>query len=400
MKRKIYAIMLLCFGLFSFPCSGKGDCPEEVKVVFDKLKIKEKNNLTNFRHGYRNNFSFELMCWFRDHRLLEKAKKCNLSIDILYDEPMRKRIIQLMSGEISSYEMDSIVARCSRYSNDYLKEKAFFMAKIDTLSIYKIALKELYANLKKEDKFDIDKVYSKAYQMELFWQMELDTLNVYKHIYYNLLETRIKECENETIDYFSNRFDCSSLAELCGYLKDKRFKKLLIAALDKPRMFNKEIVVEALVRMKVEPYYTQYIKERTRTLDEIKQERPNFRIEKFVNVVRTQESFREISKYLLSDVPYRIQMEDSYNSTPPPATDTSFKDIPLEFTKNHTPTSRSFPISNDAYYLIKDNIENEDLQKITPDLGEIDESARKQIYQQVYDWMQKNYGKYRIRKIW
>ena len=123
--------------------------------------------------------------------------------------------------------------------------------------------------------------------------------------------------------------------------------------------------------MKVEPYYSQYFKERTRSMDEIKKERPNFRVEELVEVIRTQDSFKELSKYLLSEAPYGVDMSEL--------------------------GSVAYPIYGDAYYLIKDNIENEELQEMIPGYTlHKDENVRKKVY----DWMQKNYGKYEIKRVW
>ena len=49
---------------------------------------------------------------------------------------------------------------------------------------------------------------------------------------------------------------------------------------------------------------SDYLKSRTRTLSEIKEERAPFSLHDFVYVLNSQDSFLELSKYLLSDIPY------------------------------------------------------------------------------------------------
>ena len=150
----------------------------------------------------------------------------------------------------------------------------------------------------------------------------------------------------------------------------------LIETLDKPDNFNRKVVIEALARMRVDPYYSEYVKFRMpRTVDRIKQERPGFKIEELVDVIGTQEAFLELSKYLLSNVPYKIAIADSQD-------------------ENY---SISYPISNDAFILIRDNLENKDVQDMIRDKYADDNP---ELIMPLYDWMQKNYGKYKIKRIW
>jgi hypothetical protein len=172
-------------------------------------------------------------------------------------------------------------------------------------------------------------------------------------------------------------YDYTVLAKISGYLNDPRFVQPLIEALDKPQNFERKVVIEALVRMRVEPYYSDYVKRRTRTIEQIKSEQPRFKIEELIYVIGTQDAFLELSKYLLSDVTDLIIMDD--------------------YSTDHADSkSTEYPISMTAFYLIQDHIENEDLQEMIKG-----KSWREPlIFHQIYNWMQANYGKYKIRRLW
>jgi hypothetical protein len=195
--------------------------------------------------------------------------------------------------------------------------------------------------------------------------LQLDTTVIFKQAYDCIVK---KEKESDRKYYLTNTYyDHTSLAELCGYIGDKRFVQPLEEALGKSDNFRREIVLEALARMRADPYYSNYIKERTLTTEQIhNNDRLQFSLDDFVYVWGTQEAFLELSKYLLSNKPYRI------------------------YTGYHV--SYKFPVSDDAFSLIRDYIENESLQTLIK-TTEDDKQA-------VYEWMQKNYGKYKIRRIW
>jgi hypothetical protein len=165
---------------------------------------------------------------------------------------------------------------------------------------------------------------------------------------------------------------------LCGYIGDNRFIQPLIELLNRAEEDSqKETVIEALVRMHVEPYYSDYVKKRTLTMEQIKDENEwlEFKLDDFVDVLGTQEAFLELSKYLLSNKPYST--------------------IVIDY-KDHTEYRHS-PASDYAYMLIRDNIENQEVQEM---IGKESIEDYAPFLKPLYDWMQKNYGKYKIRRIW
>ena len=366
MKKIIYFI--IAFSVIAFPSYAQQKYPKEIQIILDRLKNTAENNLLNYRWDNSGWFCFELRPQFTFFR---EAENYNLNIGMLYDEDMRNRMVKLLKGEIEPYEMDTIEILCkTKYTYDGLKRWAFYEAKIDTIYFFQTELKKLYENLEKENKVEMHKKLNNIYDIELFEQLKLDTISEYQKIYQDMVKSAYSRNFENKLKYYKSK-DHSEIAKLSGYINDKRFIKPLIATLDEPERFKREVVLEALARMKVEPYYSQYFKERTRSLDEIKKERPDFPIEELVEVIRTQESFLELSKYLLSDVPYNITIG--------------------EFTTYYS------IISGDACCFIRDNIENEELQKMIP---EYDACQDENVRRKVYDWMQKNYGKYEIKRVW
>jgi hypothetical protein len=144
-----------------------------------------------------------------------------------------------------------------------------------------------------------------------------------------------------------------------------------------PDNFRQETVIQALVRMQIEPYYTDYVQYRSKTIKQIKTEHSGFDINDLAYVLRTQESFLELSKYLLSDVAYSWAISDA-------PVGTEVQEI-------------AYSVSSEAFDLIHYNIENKEVQKMIGN-GYIEDYTP--FLKPLYDWMQKNYGKYQIKRIW
>jgi hypothetical protein len=263
---------------------------------------------------------------------------------------------------------------------------AFEDCKFDTLQIFKEALDSFYTdiiNKNPEDSAILRKYeYARKYQYvyDVFKLLQLDTTNLYKQSYNKVVA---KKRERQELLNDPNAND-TYLAKLCGYIGDKRFIQPLIDILNKPFDIDstsieivREIMTESLVRMHVEPYYSDYVKKRTLTMEQIKDEneRLAFKLDDFVDVLGTQEAFLELSKYLLSNKPYSTDVIDY---------------------EDHA-EYRHYPASQDAFYLIQDNIENKEVQEM---MGRKIFSENPELIQPLYDWMQKNYGKYKIRRIW
>ncbi|GHT11864.1 hypothetical protein FACS189426_14400 [Bacteroidia bacterium] len=351
---------------------------QEARIALDEYRLCGSSRRCEGKLPYANHihniFSYE-------ERDRIDSLGLDISMSMIFDDAMRNRIAELMQNKFQGYELDTLVNQHMIWLGDALKYEVLGHCKLDTLPIFQTTLDSLYAEVKNNateqqrailEKYDY--VEKNKYKMDVFNVLKLDTSVVFKKAY-QIAGERERERKRESI-LANTYYYRSDLAELCGYIGDKRFVQPLIDALEKPDNFNREKVIEALARMRVEPYYSDYVKFRMpRTMEQIKNEWLNFQIDDFVNVLGTQEAYLELSKYLLSDHPYAVDMADG----------------------DDYQTSRSFPISRDALYLIQDNIENKDLQAMIKDKNYRDNP---EILQLVYDWMQKNYGKYKIKRIW
>ncbi|GHT15801.1 hypothetical protein FACS189426_23610 [Bacteroidia bacterium] len=360
--------------------------PNDIQERIDTLQHRAKIALYNYNINPNMGrlYYFPLHPKFSPPReLWEKSGKYNLNIGMLYDDAMRDRLVELVQYKFREYEIDTFMNR--HIANNVISNRsyAFDACKFDTLAIFKSTLDSLFLDVinqaTEEEKIIINKYYTfkkNKYKMQVFSLLNLDTTEIFKQTYKTLTERDNAEWIDDILN--SKTYNRTGLAELCGQIGDKRFIKPLIEALDKPDNFERETVLEALARMRVEPYHSEYVKFRMpRTMEQIKNESPGFKIDDFVYVLGTQEAFLELSKYLLSDYMYSIDMASA--------------DTGIETQEHIT------PMSIGALDLIRDNIENKDLQAIFPDRFTY---KHPELAQPVYDWMQKNYGKYKIKRIW
>jgi hypothetical protein len=356
------------------------EMPAFVQQRLDNLHNKAKKCLTIYRYGYspdspNSDLPNKLKSSFSDEeKMLIDSLGLKLHIGMIYDDAMRNRIVELMQNQYQEYELDSLVNRYISRNIKVFEWRAMEICKMDTLSIFKSAMDSLYSFLTAQNTLDVSKKINRIYDYDIFKLLRLDTTKIFKQTYENIVS---KEKIQEREYYLTKtNYNYSYLARLCGYIGDKRFIPSLIQALDKPDNFNNEKVMEALVRLRVAPYYKEYIKFRTRTMEEIKSEKQlGFYISDFVDVLGTQEAFLELSKYLLSDKPYLF-------------IDSSYEDHSEEI---------SFGVSVEAFSLICDNLENEDMLKLIG--GRYSEPNATNI-NLLYKWMQKNYGKYKIKRLW
>ena len=238
--KKIICSIIIFWGIL-FSAYGQQTYPTEIQTVLDRLEYNAKDKLARYRwRGNKERFRFELMYEFQfPDSLAQKAKKCNLSIGMLYDEDMRNRMVKLLKGEIEPYEMDTIEFFCkTEYTYEYTEIKAFRQSKLDTMTVFRNAWKIF----ERENKIYANK---REYEFELFRQLRLDTISEYQKIYQDLAKSAyLRNFEDLLEDYKRN--DHSEIAKLSGYINDKRFIKPLIAALNEPERFKKEVVLEAL----------------------------------------------------------------------------------------------------------------------------------------------------------
>jgi hypothetical protein len=302
-------------------------------------------------------------------------------VGMIYDDEMRDRIVQLLRNEYQDWELDTLVNRYISYGILGYEREALKICKFDTMQIFKHIVDSFYIDIKNKNPKDssiirFDYAVKANFKYAVFKFLQLDTTAVFKQAYNEIVE---REKKRKREDYLTNKtIDYTSLIELCGYIGDKRFVKPLIEILEyKLTDYQHKALLEALARMRVEPYYSNYVKKRTLTATQIKDEKwLDFSLDDFVYVLGTQEAFLELSKYLLSNKPYTMEVFDNFT--------------------NYRSEAHIHPVSQGAFYLIRDHIKNEDIQKmIGPNREDIEV-----LFKPLYDWMQKNYGKYKIRRIW
>lgn len=392
--RRLIVVMIL--NMFAMNSTHAQKLPDFVQPRLDSLRKVVKQDLADYRTYDRNtNKSLTLpdrlndfFTYWYERPLLDSLINnhgVNLSVGMIYDDEMRDRIVQLICNEFRPDELDTLVNIQIRriYIPNY-ERKAMDMCKFDTMQIFKSTVDIFYTELKNKNPEDsliikYDYIEKNELRHNVFKFLQLDTTVVFKQTFNEIIKeekNRIREdVLTNTYSYYNG---IGWLSELCSYINDKRFVRPLVKLLSNDSLedHQRERVLTALVRMRVEPYYSDYVKKRTMTTKQIMDENwLGFSIDDFVYVLGTQEAFLELSKYLLSNKPYTIISDDSDVE--------SYKSI--------------YPVSDSAFVLIKYNILNKELQRIIEPYNDNNAEA---YYKPVYDWMQENYGKYKIRIIW
>jgi hypothetical protein len=353
--------------LFLLPLSGNTqsqDLPEFVQNKLDMEKEETREYLINYRISKNllwPSYALGVLFSERESYILDSLG-LKLHVSMVYDDDMRERMVELLENKYRQYELDTLI---NRYMFELMdtryKVRAVDMCKFDTIPFFKIMLD----SINKANSNDRNNKY------KLFDLLHLDTTLAYQTAY---SETVKKDKERIETDYLTDTLRIETyIAELCGYVGDKRFVAPLEKILEREK--DNKRVLEALVKMKVEPYYANYLTERTRSIEDIKKEKPRFSLDDFVYVLGNQEAYLELSKYLLSEVEGTVDVIDMPDTT----------------------MYSESPIYLEAISLIG-RIKNPALQKIinTPNFDKKKESDRLKVYK----WMQKNYGKYQIYRIW
>ena len=288
---------------------------------------------------------------------------------------MRNRLLQLLKNEYRPDELDTLAERGVALSFEANEKLALDICKFDTMKLFKNTLDNFFNEVKRKQPKEYG--YKYFYNYNVFKILKLDTTLIFRQVLESII---IKDKASYIYDIKNNNNqDLSSIAELCSYVNDKRFIKPLIEALNKPNNFRRKVVIEALARMKVEPYLTNLLKENTHTKAKVLSGN-NIDYTLFTGVLRSQESFLELSKYLKSNIPCHFTSEET------------------EEERQRHGGELKFCILQAIY----NNLENEDMKTligngtdkiyvpydITP---EWDAALDK-----LYNWMQKNCGRYKI----
>lgn len=376
--RKIICILFYFSATLGF--AEAKELPEFVQQRLDILRKETERSLENFRTW--NSITDGPMTLPRHlsrvfssrERLLIDSLELILPIGMLYSDEMRDRIVQLMRNELREDEIDTLInRRIDRRKERYMRE-VFRICRFDTLEIVQSMIDSLFVDLKSRNPEDsllirFEHIERIRFQDTVFQLLQLDTTAIFRRVFDSLVEGDKIMWRREFLTNPGR--ELTPLAEISGHIGDERFVEPLIEALSNP-WFRQNRVIEALVRMRVEPYFSEYMKSRIRTVEQIKSEHPGFDINDLVYVLRTQESFLELSKYLLSDFPLRHEQ----------AGDESLV---------------SATMFQGAFMLIRRNIVNADLQEMLE--GKTGWS-NPELRIPLYEWMQANFGNYEIRRIW
>ena len=352
-------IILSCVFIFTVCVGFSQEIPTDIQQTLNELQAQIRLSLDSIRTNP------DLVDWSIDGLLSTRFSPeqrnridslgLKLQLGMVYDEPMRERLIQLLNNEFREGELEILVDRAMARITTFDQRAMHAMGIVDTREFRQVQ-DSLNRHRDRE-------VRERLYQdFEVFRYLQYDTLAVFRQA---VDSVRKQERENLRIHFSNQRVRTPMLAAAAGRIGDERFiepLRNLFSDLGFP------VIRNALVRMKVEPYYSEFMEENTFSMEEIKEMDFVTHLDNYVYVLRSQASFRQLSKFLHSDA----YVDESSR--------TGFFGNAFE----------------DALALIRRNIENEDLQQMINDPS----FDRERDILRVYEWMQENYGNYIIRRVW
>lgn len=271
---------------------------------------------------------------------------------LMYDEYSRKRILQLLKNEFEEGELDSLVDMYSSFS----AREGVYIGK------YRFTGKEDYKN-----KFLRDR------NSEEYKQLVDSCIELCKPIQRERLLTTY--C-----------FSIKYIIKLAGIIESKEIVDQLLRMYDDPKCEEyKSRIYIALVRQKVEPFYSNFIREGK--YDESKDYydiMPNVNIWNRTSVVYytySQEAILDLLPYLDSD---------KFGTLVVASETTQYFDTPLKM---------------DAFRVIMEFLINKDFwtklgvdnpQKFSPP----DDFLTPKRVKMIKKWIKSNYGEYQLRRFW
>jgi hypothetical protein len=372
-------------------------CFEELKTNI-QLKLdscRTNPDIGDFRYGLLKTKLINFLAYNKKsssygktrHDLEKELDALNpqLHWQMIYDDSMIERMIQLLNNKYRKDEFDTLInRRWQRIEKKDWKRIVMYTMKADTLKIFKYIKDSLNVHRNKN-------IHKDIYQDdEVFQYLRLDTTSRFRFVKDSLMQAEHERVVNDYLN--SYHFEIGNLIRTCGYVNDKRFVEPLIDLLNKIKRRAEEItkvleekesydleneknlnekiipvIKNTLVRMKVEPYRTDLLKELTQPLDTVKKQDFTGKPDYLSIFADNPDYLLELSKYLHSDANTMITSE-------------GFDGTAYE----------------DAYITIKKYIKNKSLWDI---INQPDFDLEKDRFT-IYDWMQKNYGKYEIKRLW
>lgn len=370
MKRKIILVFLLSSTvLFASAQQIPKEIPEDVKIKLLELQNQVKIKLDSCR---LNSYPGKWMGDYLRPSIYPLDKKVDslglrLNWGMVFNKPMRKRMLQLLNNKYPKEEMEELLDRWTRQMDSRplrFERRAITLIRADTMETIRAVGDSL-------NKYHRDANNGNLYQTDdVFFFLQLDTFPCFILLVDSLRKVERVNREKEYLN--SVLFSMPHLIRTCSYVGDKRFVKPIIKALDNPKTYDEAI--EALARMRVEPYRTDYLKKYTQPLEEIKKQTEKDYAGRVGAVIvmigsNDQDYLLEVSKYLWSS---------------------GFIGM--------TGDGRTSGIAyHEAFNAIVRHIENEDFKELVGNPRTFDVKNRRY---EVYNWMQRNYGKYKMKRIW
>ena len=302
-----------------------------------------------------------------------ELKDNNLSIDTLFTQTARERMKQLLLGTHEQLEIDSLVRRGVAFRTERIRRDILLdlFPKNKNLQNFYDSIVPVWIDNGWVTSTD-------SYQDSIYILLRIDTMTMFieRHNFEIELEKqrRTKELTNFKPTIRNLPVDIVNIA---GFLGDTSFIPILKQTLY--YVPNSGAIIVALVRLRAEPYFSDYLSRRTFDLENCGEQFRDDKgwtarrvIDDLARIHASQSSFREISRYLLLDENCKYLGEIS----------------------DRDETWYSFRES--AFRTIRNHLENEDMRAI---IGQPFGRPQEEAYQKLYDWMQANYGNYKIRRV-
>lgn len=380
MKQRVLIIIVMLLPICVSAQHYTTDKEELIKYYQGQHKSIKEKHLPKIRFGvnmWPDRRLSQMVCRKRHDYIVNESYGLDLSIDGLFDKDMRKRVVQLLKNEYEEGEFEKLVnRRISKIGdkNEYARHQ---------INWYKLP-KSLHKVYK-----DTSSVEFKAFA-DSCWNDKIESIK--------------KDCKE------NYQFDVYRLLNTCRYLHDKKIAKQLI------KMYNDTTLSEyhysiqtVLISMKIEPFYSDCFK-RNMFKDTIYDDDPDYAGDMFNNIdtlsqlIYSQESFLEISKFLLSNKKIHYdEIDDEGNIS------NGSRTVSSDMTEFRKEPSTEY-VFYDAFVAIT-AIRNQDLwdligvfpwgeeEYFLNGVGDIVPFVYKNR-QKMYDWMQANYGKYEIAPRW
>ena len=385
MKKNIISLLLSILCSYVFAQDIPKETPEDIQIRL--LEIKENMTLKLDSCRINRNIGRWTNDYLGGYFLPSEQEKIDslglrLNWGMLFDEPMRQRMLQLFRNEYKPEEMQQLLDRWMEIFDKTplrFKQRATDFIRADTMQIVRNARDSL-------NRYHREEIDGRLFQTsDAFFALKLDTFPYFRCLVDSLRKAERINKEKEYI--IRAMFDMPSLIEASGNVGDKRFVEPLIEILtdleqghsketDKNRIssYKHQIyqVKSALIKMKIEPYRTDFLKQYIRPLEDVKKHTPKDLVGFLGSLAYfgdNQDYLLEMSKYLWSSA-----------ST----------DISVVF--GHTGVAY-----RQAFTFLVRLIQNEDFKQLVGDPKTFDIDNRRF---EVYDWMQANYGGYEIKHIW